>query len=73
MDERNEVVSEGFSAAVVWNLALDDDKVKFGDVLFSGSRFIFWVLAPFILLFAAITPFFRKQLEHYLDCNRFRP
>ena len=30
---------------------------KFGKVLFSGSRFIFWVLSPFLLLFVFAMPF----------------
>jgi hypothetical protein len=29
----------------------------FGKVLFSGSRFIFWSLAPFLILFAIVMPF----------------
>lgn len=29
---------------------------KFGEVLFSGSRFIFWALSPFLLLFAVVMP-----------------
>lgn len=27
---------------------------NFGEALFSGSRFIFWALSPFLLLFAAV-------------------
>jgi hypothetical protein len=29
---------------------------QFGKTLFSGSRFIFWTLAPFLILFAILTP-----------------
>jgi hypothetical protein len=29
----------------------------FGKTLFSGSRFIFWSLAPFLILFAIVMPF----------------
>ena len=28
---------------------------KFGEVLFSGSRFIFWALTPFLVLFIIVT------------------
>jgi hypothetical protein len=29
---------------------------QFGKTLFSGSRFIFWTLAPFLILFAIVMP-----------------
>ena len=29
---------------------------RFGEILFSGSRFIFWALSPFLLLFAVAMP-----------------
>jgi len=28
---------------------------RFGDVLFSGSRFIFWALTPLLILFIVIS------------------
>jgi hypothetical protein len=36
-------------------------RVEVGDVLFSGSRFLFWTLAPVLLLFIVLTALFHPQ------------